>query len=67
MREADKAVAAPLERDLVFTGKLVRGAEDGAVRGWLYDHKSGTRIEFDGARDPRRGGGYLLMGKVVPV
>lgn len=50
-----------------FTGKLMKGAEEGSVRGWLYDHKTGLRIEFNGAKDPRPGGGYLLVGKRVPV
>lgn len=51
---------------VALTGKLYRGETDGAVRGWLFDHKTGLRIEFNGARDPRPQGGYLLMGKVVP-
>lgn len=48
-----------------FTGKLMR-ADEGAVRGWLFDHKSGFRIEFQGPRDPR-GNGYLIVGKKVPA
>jgi hypothetical protein len=68
MSEADKApdVLRPLQPAMAFSGKLVRGETDGSVRGWLFDHRSGTRIEFDGCRDPR-GGGYLLAGRVVPV
>lgn len=47
-----------------FTGKLYRGEQDGTVIGWLWDHKTETRITFDGCRDPR-GNGYLIMGKAT--
>lgn len=50
-----------------FTGKLMKGTEEGSVRGWLFDHKTGFRIEFNGAKDPRPQGRYLLAGKRVPV
>jgi hypothetical protein len=57
------ATRPPPAPDVAMTGKLYRGALDGEVRGWLFDHRSGFRVEFTGCRDPR--GGYLLMGKVV--
>lgn len=67
-REQSEAVSVAVQ---AFTGKLMKGAEEGSVRGWLYDHKTGLRIEFSGAKDPRpqgsRGGGYLLVGRRVPV
>lgn len=50
-----------------MTGKLYRGENDGEVRGWLFDHRTGARVEFTGVRDPRANGGYLLIGKVLRV
>ncbi|HEY2616452.1 MAG TPA: hypothetical protein VGI78_03865 [Acetobacteraceae bacterium] len=46
-----------------YTGKLYRGSDEGTVRGFLVD-TMGTRLELSGVRDPR-GGGYLLVGRVV--
>jgi hypothetical protein len=47
-----------------YTGKLYRGEHEGSVRGWLID-RMGTRIEFNGVKDPRPDkGGYILIGKV---
>jgi hypothetical protein len=51
------------EPKATHTGKLVRGEQQGMVRGFLVD-VMGSRIEFDGTLDPR-GGGYLLVGRVV--
>lgn len=51
------------EEPQALTGKLY-AREDGGVRGWLYDHRTGLRFEFEGVRDPR-GKGYLLVGKRV--
>ena len=54
----------PDER-LVWTGKLLPGERPGDVKGWLYNHHSGVRIEFTGAKDPRPKQGYLIIGKAA--
>lgn len=56
--------AQPDER-LVWTGKVFRGTQAGTVRGFIYNHHSGRRVEFTGTKDPRPSGGYLLVGSVV--
>lgn len=66
-RVSGGAAVAPTAKRVEWTGELRRGAEDGAVRGWLFCAATGERIEFNGVRDPRPGHGYVLVGKAVPV
>jgi len=49
-----------------YTGHLDRGEHEGEIVGWLID-RLGYRLEIRGAKDPRRGGGYILTGRVVHI
>jgi len=68
-RVSGAAAAAPAEstRPREYTGKLYRGEHEGTVRGWLVD-RLGSRIEFDGTKDPRpQKGGYIIIGRLVAM
>lgn len=56
----------PKAKPAEWTGELRRGEDEGTVRGWLFTPQLGVRIEFTGVKDPR-GGGYILVGRKVPV
>ena len=57
----------PKAKPAEWTGELRRGEDEGTVRGWLFCQETGGRIEFTGVKDHRRGGGYILVGRTVPV